>query len=1446
MARTTQRSTANSLQEKLRAWCYSFYFFLFRRTIGGGKGRYADQEVELIRGRGRRGSGGVEGGGGGKTGEETCSETSQYSDYLNYGEEDEMEIEGYARSRPKTTITWFFIIITLGLLRLIFHWWPRLMVYATHKRVPLAAAEKVLIIEQYQQKYKRYHAKNVFTVSSQLFRTRLDAAESQLPSDIESTTHSSSLRMVDEDESLDKDGTTMGDMVVDQKVSKPAGGGRGWWWRNAFSDFFLGRCHGFLSSVKQSSSRTNQIFLAAGLPQDQINETTKAWDQKLEQELLNIEFPQLAIPKGDGSIRETQAVRLFTCKKLRYLWDEQYGAFCKLPGFDCANTHQLHESSGLSIFQQCQRRLIYGNNEIKVEVKSIVKLLFLEVLNPFYVFQIFSVSLWLSDNYIYFSIAIIVMSVFGITSTIIQTRKNQQKLRTTVQSSDIVMVSRGGDVYEPIPTEYLVPGDVIVINNGPHGCTMHCDAALLSGNCIVNESMLTGESVPVTKIPLPNRPDIAYNVKEHARHTLFSGTTVMQTRYYGSERVLAVVLRCGFLTAKGSLVRSILYPPPVDYKFERDSYKFVAVLACIAGVGFINSIFTKLRHGETVRNIIVDSLDLITIVVPPALPAAMTVGRLYAQRRLQKKGIYCISPRAINVSGSIDCVCFDKTGTLTEEGLDLWGAVPSSCETRKLDDETSEDFATFQTPVREVSKLAPGPLFIGMAACHSLTLIDGTLIGDPLDLKMFEWTEWSLEEPGVADNEKFDKIAPTIVRPKQREVNDNLNIAGDTEVGISHGIIRQFPFSSSLQRMSVITRTLGASEFELYCKGSPEMITSLSRRETVPKNFNLVLEAYTQEGFRVIAIGYKKLGLNYAKAQRVVREEVETDLIFLGLIVLDNRLKPASSTEMATLKKAGIRTIMVTGDNMLTALSVARDCGMVEQNAKVIVINVEMDKKDKNRKPAISFSIVNKQIVSGSQSPVSMESGASCSTIEQNLINMEAALNRYHFAVSGSAFAAIKLHYPDLLSKVLVRGTVFARMSPDQKQQLVEHLQAIQYFVGMCGDGANDVGALKAAHAGISLSEAESSVASPFTSTESNIKCVPHIIREGRAALVTSFGIFKYMAVYSLTQFVSVIILYTIQSNLGDLQFLYIDLFLISIFALFFGHTEPYDGPLEKQPPSASLVSAAPIISILCHMASIVGIQSFAFAFVQYQSWFSPYVHKEDEYASYENYTLFSVSTFQYIIMAIVFSRGKPYRKSLLTNHRLLAALIILTSFTAYLVLSPCSWLVKNLELQLPPSYEFRFTLLVFALVNLITAIIIEHGVVNYFVAKKFGVDRTNGKKEHARIERELAAAGSEWPPLSDAFGVGDKLNPESGVTKGLHYGNNARIESDVEKYRRHSITLTIPVPKMDQCSRPRSHNSYVITPASEPGGGFHNNHHDQNDFKVAVDILNHNNGSLS
>src|ERR1700742_3021585 len=96
---------------------------------------------------------------------------------------------------------------------------------------------------------------------------------------------------------------------------------------------------------------------------------------------------------------------------------------------------------------------------------------------------------------------------------------------------------------------------------------------------------------------------------------------------------------------------------------------------------------------------------------------------------------------------------------------------------------------------------------------------------------------------------------------------------------------------------------------------------------------------------------------------------------------------------------------------------------------------------------------------------------------------------------------------------MLVKTQVYARMSPDEKHEVVERLQSIGYVVAFCGDGANDCGALKAADVGISLSEAEASVAAPFTSRTPDISCVVDVIKEGRAALVTSFSCFKYMYV---------------------------------------------------------------------------------------------------------------------------------------------------------------------------------------------------------------------------------------------------------------------------------------------------------------------------------------------
>ena len=174
--------------------------------------------------------------------------------------------------------------------------------------------------------------------------------------------------------------------------------------------------------------------------------------------------------------------------------------------------------------------------------------------------------------------------------------------------------------------------------------------------------------------------------------------------------------------------------------------------------------------------------------------------------------------------------------------------------------------------------------------------------------------------------------------------------------------------------------------------------------------------------------------------------------------------------------------------------------------------------------------------------------------------------NKSSIAICGAAFEillkcrnryiegneAFKQHYE--FFKFLLENTyIFARMSPDHKTFLVEALKNEEMTVSMCGDGANDCGALKAADVGkiitnilgVSLSIEEASIAAHFTSNIPNISCLIKLFREGKASLVTSIQCFKYMMLYCLVQFIAVTLLIIFNSYLTDFQFLASDLFII-------------------------------------------------------------------------------------------------------------------------------------------------------------------------------------------------------------------------------------------------------------------------------------------------------------
>jgi len=127
--------------------------------------------------------------------------------------------------------------------------------------------------------------------------------------------------------------------------------------------------------------------------------------------------------------------------------------------------------------------------------------------------------------------------------------------------------------------------------------------------------------------------------------------------------------------------------------FYTDAMKFLGIMAIVAIIGFATSIHVCIKYfgGQTV---FYRSINLITITVPPALPAAMNMGIVFALARLRKKQIYCISPPKINVAGRVRTIVFDKTGTLTEEGLNLAGlrCIKSQYEFHPLVENTTQLF----------------------------------------------------------------------------------------------------------------------------------------------------------------------------------------------------------------------------------------------------------------------------------------------------------------------------------------------------------------------------------------------------------------------------------------------------------------------------------------------------------------------------------------------------------------------------------------------------------------------------------------------------------------------------------------------------------------------------------------------------------------------------------
>ncbi|XP_074887740.1 putative cation-transporting ATPase 13A5 [Buteo buteo] len=1043
-------------------------------------------------------------------------------------------------------------------------------------------------------------------------------------------------------------------------------------------------------------------------------------------------------------------MRCIQVQKIRYIWDFSIKEFKKVGSLEDGNTcHSIHHKFGAGLTREEQkiRQLVCGPNAIEVEIRPIWKLLFKEILNPFYVFQAFTLTLWLSQGYTEYSVAIIILTIISVGLTVYDLRQQSTKLHDLVEEHNKVQVTvcTKSEGCEELESCYLVPGHMFLLDGKK--LSLPCDAVLIDGSCIVNEGMLTGESIPVTKTPLPlvesPMPWKTHSMEDYRRHILFCGTEVIQVKPTGRGPARAVVLQTGFNTAKGDLVRSILYPKPVNFKLYRDAFKFIVGLSVIGMFGLIYTVCVFVSHKKPVADVVAMALLLLTVAVPPAIPAALTTGTVYAQRRLKKKKIFCINPQRINICGQINLVCFDKTGTLTEDGLDLWGVIPS-------EGSRFQEIHKFPSS----TPLPWGPVCGAMASCHSLVVLDKKIQGDPLDLKMFDGTHWEVEDSSTAQD-GTGALDTCIVRPGPKASNAPVE-------GIA--ILHQFPFSSGLQRMSVVSQKIGEEQYDLYMKGAPEIVSSFCRQDTVPANFLKELKTYTSQGFRVIALAHKVLNLGKdVDVSNLNREEAESGLEFLGLLVMENRLKQETKPVLQELAAAHIRNVMVTGDNLQTAVTVARNAGMIHTGSKVILI--EANEPEGSAPASIAWQLAEDR----------KENTAAlcevCANTEEK-ITLEGETCNYHFAMNGKSYQVIIKHFYSLLPKILVNATVFARMSPGQKSSLIEEFQKLDYYVGMCGDGANDCGALKMAHAGISLSEQEASVASPFTSQIPNIQCVPELIREGRAALVASFAVVKYLTLYGLIQFVGTALLFWQLQIFGIHQYLIQDVIITLLVCLTMSLTEAYPKLAPYRPPG-QLISPPLLLSITLNVCFTIIMQTCGFLLVKQQPWYvvlagqrygspgnqtvSPTSPGENGTSSgaqstvlsYEDTTLWPLSSINCIIVAFVFSKGKPFRKPIYTNYLFSVLLALQLAICLFLFFADIDAVYSGMQFLYTPMiwrvYVLLMLLVTFCVSFFTEDVILQNKHLWLLIKSCFGYQSNSQYRKWQRILQR----DPNWPPVN-------------------------------------------------------------------------------------------------
>ncbi|PFH36293.1 hypothetical protein BESB_044850 [Besnoitia besnoiti] len=1188
----------------------------------------------------------------------------------------------------------------------------------------------------------------------------------------------------------------------------------------------------------------------------------------------------------------------------------------------------------------------YGSNDYDIPIPTFRELFKEHAVSPFFVFQMLCVSLWLIDEYWQYSLFTLVMLVLLECQMVKKRLKDFQQLRAMRIPPRPVHVFRSG-AWIPLRSDLLLPGDIIAITGSskPDAAVCPVDALLLQGSAVVNEATLTGaparsaeaadlqrpatdeeerqgvrvsdadgaeprqkadasESIPQTKAALelddcvgethsnkaktdkqlPEADEVRLDMESrNKQNVIFAGTSVILHRNEHANFLktkvpekgcVAYVLRTAFSTTQGKLVRTILFSHGRVTVACREAWYFLGLLLMLALCASAYVLREGIRNADRSRfKLFLSCSHIVMAVVPAEFPITLSLAVTMSLLFLFTQKIFCTEPFRVPYAGRVDVCAFDKTGTLTSDSMrvrGIYGACASSPRTRQSASQT-ECVAEEETLL---TQCLPFETVAVVGSCHALALVDGQLLGDPLEKAAFTSVGWTLASPDCALSAPRPRPLPTSSSTQQTRIS----------------VVRRFPFSSVLQRMTVVARLEGArmpwcgpaaaaeaaaaafasnaekvrdgpSGVFVASKGSPEMMKNFLK--DVPPFYDSLYTGFCMKGYRVLTLAYREAESNLAHAERW---ELEKDLVFAGFLVVTCPIKAGTKTDIDIVSRAGHRAIMVTGDSPLTACQVAIDVGIFREGSTVGEAGFPENgagRGDDEKEQELELKPLTRPVLilkcgKSADEPSAHDDGAATpgaapaaaglrqrrsqpsrspgvasasplapalenfyweSRDGQMRVSLLSALGPakaasrdatgcwtpfsseglaqlgadFHLCLTGPVIASLleacgaetAREQVQILRPLLPYVGVFARMSPQQKELILLAFKASGLVTLMCGDGTNDVGALKAAHVGVSLlcqeanvpaagrsrQEAErkrkedaqcralvasgrgwsvfgaggvdapqkpetsvavacaapakpgvsagstalqkeferrmediwsqtddgpplvrlgdASIASPFTFKGDSIRCVPLILRSGRATLVTVVMMYKLMALNSVITAFALSVLTLDGVKLGDFQ-TSVENVLCTVLTMLISKTRP---SLEMGPcrPIASIFHPTVFLSLV--------LQASLHTYTLYTAWDLARALRAPDYTpnldghfepNLVNSVVFLLIASMHASTFLSNYEGAPFMAPLLENRPLFVTLGFLVGLLLLLVFEVLPELNETLSLVPFPSYEFK------------------------------------------------------------------------------------------------------------------------------------------------------------